>query len=79
MRSTRILTETFEHLLSPEIQKCSNKNPLFNQGWIYMFQATKKCLSFVFKIMAIFVWVDRAINMVNIGVSVKNRKNVDNL
>ena len=30
-------------------------------------------------IMAILVWVDMAINMVNIGVSAKNRKNVDNL
>ena len=29
-------------------------------------------------IMAIFVWVDMAINMANIGVSA-NRKNVDNL
>ena len=30
-------------------------------------------------IMAIFVWVDMAINMVNIGVYAKNRENVDNL
>ena len=30
-------------------------------------------------LMAILVWVDMAINVVNIGVYVKNRKNVDNL
>ena len=30
-------------------------------------------------IMAILVWIDRAINMVSIGVYAKNRKNVDNL
>ena len=30
-------------------------------------------------IMAILVWVDMAINMVNIGVYAKNRKNEDNL
>ena len=30
-------------------------------------------------IMAILVWVDVAINMVNMGVSAKNRQNVDSL
>ena len=30
-------------------------------------------------IMAILVWVDMAVNMANIGVSAKNRKNVDSL
>ena len=30
-------------------------------------------------IMAIFIWVDVAINMVNMGVSAKNRQNVDSL
>ena len=30
-------------------------------------------------IMAILVWADMAINMVNIGVSAMNKKNVDNL
>ena len=30
-------------------------------------------------IMAILVWVGMAINMANMGVSAKNRKNVDNL
>ena len=29
--------------------------------------------------MAILVWIGMAINMFNIGVYVKNRKNVDNL
>ena len=30
-------------------------------------------------IMAVLVWVAMAINMANMGVSAKNRKNVDNL